>query len=240
MKLYYNFISNMFFSVNNNIIKYGYPTNNNLIIFDNYISSYNLEKRIPNWTLHYLEKEDKKVFSKKFNFKNILNSKFIPNKNDYKPYSRGHLVPSGDFNVYDYKENTYVLEANIIPQNKENNEGIWNRLENNVRKYSVMYGELWIITGTIFKPVQKNNIKNINYYVLNDNLAVPNYIYKSILFNNNNKTYMNTYMIPNIDIKHTKFNQFMVNYTVVENLVGYELFDKVDKTQIKHNIVDIT
>ena len=32
----------------------------------------------------------------------------------------------------------------------------------------------------------------------------------------------------------------MVNYTVVENLVGYELFDKVDKTQIKHNIVDIT
>ena len=218
-----------------NMLKYGHPNTQNLRYFDNYISSYDCERRIPRWCIHYLNESN--IIprqKKKFNFRNLENNDFIPKKNYYKPYSRGHLVPSGDFNKDSDKENTFILEANIIPQNKENNEGIWNRLEFSIRKIIKKYSEIWIITGPVFI---EDNYDIMNYHVLKNGLAVPNYIYKAILFNFSNKMYLNTYLIPNQNVGHTDYNKYLINYSYIEKKVGYNLFDKINKSTVEQNIL---
>ena len=116
------------------------------------------------------------------------------------------MVPVGDFVLDSYRANTFYLEANIIPQNKQNNEGIWNRLETFTRQTYISYSEAWVLTGVIFKT-ENDIIPYIRYRVLNKYLAVPNYIYKVILFKNDNKFYVNSYMIPNIDVNHKNFTE---------------------------------
>ncbi len=221
----------------NNICRFGLPNYNNLYIFDNYISSYDCTKRIPLWTLHYLGLEtynNKK--KKKFGFKNLCHDTFLPDKKDYKPYSRGHLVPVGDFVLDSYRANTFYLEANIIPQNKQNNEGIWNRLETFTRQTYISYSEAWVLTGVIFKT-ENDIIPYIKYRVLNKYLAVPNYIYKVILFKNDNKFYLNSYMIPNIDVNHTNFTEYLVDYKYIEKIIGYNIFNKIDRDLINNNVL---
>lgn len=70
---------------------------------------------------------------------------------DYKHsgYDRGHMSPSGDFDNMKSNEECFTL-ANMIPQNHENNEGIWSDIEKATRSLAKKQGEVYVITGPIF------------------------------------------------------------------------------------------
>lgn len=65
-------------------------------------------------------------------------------------FDRGHMVPSGDMRRSEAAMiNTYVL-SNMAPQLPGFNRGIWARLEDRVRDWAQVRGEVFIITGSIF------------------------------------------------------------------------------------------
>lgn len=70
---------------------------------------------------------------------------------DYKNsgFDRGHLVPNGDMPNRQKQYDSYSL-ANIIPQNSEQNRGVWQQIESHTRTLTANYGESYIVTGTVF------------------------------------------------------------------------------------------
>lgn len=69
-----------------------------------------------------------------------------------KVWNRGHLAQRADANRIGeaYGCNTHVF-ANAVPQKAEFNQGIWLGLENYISSLANQRGELWVVTGPIYK-----------------------------------------------------------------------------------------
>ena len=85
-------------------------------------------------------------------------------------YDRGHMSPSADMPTESAQANSFSL-ANMVPQDHNNNTGIWSNIESATRYLAKKEGSLYIITGPIFK----GEIKAIGNGVL-----IPTMIYKII------------------------------------------------------------
>ena len=61
-------------------------------------------------------------------------------------------------------------------------------------------------------------------------VQVPNYLFKVIVFEcDNGYQYLTSYMIPNKDIRYGNINDFYVDYKKIEEYLGLEVFNKLDK-----------
>ncbi len=209
------------------IEQFGLPTDENLVYFKRYISSMNYDKKIPNWVLQYNCKEEllERVVSKRPSFTNIFDDVWIPYKNSYENYSRGHLVPAGDYRG-GCKKDTFILEANIVPQELHNNQGIWNFLEMRVRDKLVKnYDEAWILTGPLFLPYRYGGKKYIKYQIVGENsIAVPNSLFKSILFKDKLGLYSESYIIPNENLEPKSLDKYKVNIDELRTKFNYPIF----------------
>jgi endonuclease G, mitochondrial len=65
-------------------------------------------------------------------------------------YDRGHMSPAGDRWNDEAMAESFTL-ANVVPQNRINNERLWARIETAVRKIALKYGEAYVVTGPLFE-----------------------------------------------------------------------------------------
>ena len=100
-------------------------------------------------------------------------------------YDKGHMVAFED--VSDNQSAAYesFTMTNIVPQNSVHNRGIWRSLEIKVRNLAVTYGEIYVITGPVFKVAFK----------LNDGTYIPSHLWKVVYVPSTNSVY--TIVIPN-------------------------------------------
>jgi len=86
-------------------------------------------------------------------------------------FDRGHMSPSADMSTEQAQYESFSL-ANMIPQNPQNNRHLWESIESAVRHMTTKRGELYVITGPLFKgsPIQR----------LNGRVFVPTHIYKAV------------------------------------------------------------
>lgn len=68
---------------------------------------------------------------------------------------RGHLSPSGDMPGLDEQHDSFSL-ANIAPQDAELNRGPWADLESRVRDLAQRAGDVWVVTGVLFRGERIN------------------------------------------------------------------------------------
>jgi endonuclease G, mitochondrial len=88
-------------------------------------------------------------------------------------YDRGHLAPAADMKWSPRVQSESFYMSNMSPQVPAFNQGIWNDLEEQVRRWASENGELYIVTG----PVLSGNLPTIGP----DRVAVPRYYYKVVL-----------------------------------------------------------
>lgn len=107
--------------------------------------------------------EDPKVKTKSADWRNYKGS----------GYDRGHLCPAGDrrFSEYAYNETFYT--SNISPQDREFNAGLWNRLEQQVRRWAKRYGQVVVLTGGVLEQ----GLDHIG----EEEVAVPRQFYKIVV-----------------------------------------------------------
>ncbi len=86
-------------------------------------------------------------------------------------YDRGHLSPSGDAASPHAQAETYTL-ANMVPQNPENNRGLWSEIESAVRELAQQRGELYVVTGPLFEGA--------NLSLLKQRVLVPTTLFKLV------------------------------------------------------------
>jgi endonuclease G len=86
-------------------------------------------------------------------------------------YDRGHMSPSGDMPDERSQQESFSL-ANIIPQDRNNNQNLWAGIEEKTRGLAMRRREIYVITGPMFEG---GSIARINGRVL-----VPTHIFKAV------------------------------------------------------------
>lgn len=135
-------------------------------------------------------------------------------------YERGHLCPAADMK-FDYNafQDTFYT-SNIVPQTSRFNGGIWNRLEQKVRKFAIEKKELVVITGGVLG----RGIKTIGY----EAVSVPESYYKIILTKSEREEYeVMAFLIP-----QDYDSEDLVSYTTtidnIEQLTGIDFLKDLD------------
>ncbi|MBV8626639.1 MAG: DNA/RNA non-specific endonuclease, partial [Paraburkholderia sp.] len=119
---------------------------------------------------------------------------------DYKRsgFDRGHMSPAGNrWNAQAMAESFSL--ANIVPQNRDNNQRLWAHIETAVRKLATKYGEAYVVTGPLFTGEQLQTIgatrvlvptrifkvvyvpsQQLAFAIVADNAAVDRYEVRSV------------------------------------------------------------
>jgi endonuclease G len=123
-------------------------------------------------------------------------------------FDRGHVAPAADM-VFDAKAmSESFLLTNMMPQVPGNNRGIWKYLEENVRYWAQVKGEVYVITGTVFdaKPAMMNKV------------AIPNQIYKIIIDPKSGKQI--AYLFTNEKLDPKLIDNYAVSVSTIEQKTG--------------------
>lgn len=143
------------------IMKHGYPSLDNLRIFDNYVLSYDRRNRVANWVFEHMSFEKlrpaESIDRGKCEFREDTNIHpyFRSTNQDYKGsgYDRGHLAAAANHrSSQTLMDQTFFL-SNMAPQvGKGFNRDKWNELEMEVRKMVKENDNVWVCTGPLYLP----------------------------------------------------------------------------------------
>lgn len=101
-------------------------------------------------------------------------------------YDRGHIVPCDDMPDSVSQYQSFSL-SNMVPQNPNNNRGLWKKLENEARNYTKTEAKVYVISGPIYD----------NYTTKLHSVIVPTRLFKVIYLPSKNKTLV--YVVKNIN-----------------------------------------
>jgi endonuclease G len=107
---------------------------------------------------------------------------------DYKRsgFDRGHMSPAGNRWNRDAMAQSFSL-ANVVPQNRENNQRLWARIETSVRKIAMFSGQQLQTIGSsrVFVPTQLFKVvyvpsRQLAFAVVVDNVSTNRYDIRTI------------------------------------------------------------
>lgn len=176
--------------------------------------------KTPLWSAEYITREAIDVkLPRKDNFRedDRLSKHERAELKDYAKsgYDRGHMSPSADFETAQAQDESFLL-SNMIPQDHNNNTGIWSSIESATRYLAKNEGSLYVITG----PIYKGAITAIGNGVL-----VPTMVYKIIYSPKQKKA--SAYLVNNAP--GTQYQ--VVSIAELETLTGINFFPKMDESQ---------
>ena len=152
-----------------------------------------------------------------------------PQLEDYRGsgYDRGHLAPAADmkWSTKAMKECFYL--SNMVPQDRSNNAGIWNEIENSVRGFACAEGSVFVVTGPITStpPVMS---------VGNGRVAVPTELWK-VVYDETPPEKMIGFIVPNRKVKGTP-RDYACSVADIEKKTGLIFFPKLmGKTSLKES-----
>lgn len=96
-----------------------------------------------------------------------------PSDYDKTGYDQGHLAPAGNMQIDQEAMNQSFYLTNIIPQNPNNNQVGWKKLENYTRAVAKTFGNVYVFTGPIYKCSKCPTIGSTK-------VMVPTHIFKII------------------------------------------------------------
>jgi endonuclease G len=85
-------------------------------------------------------------------------------------YDRGHMAPSGDMPSGGAQYDSFSL-ANMVPQNPDNNRGVWAGIEAAVRDLAERNGEAYVVTGPIYTSATLRTAGRV---------AIPDALFKAV------------------------------------------------------------
>jgi len=186
------------------------------------------EKKTPIWVIEHLTKEKAEGTLPRYNKFQAdpdLEKGKRAELSDYikSGYDKGHMAPSADMRWDQQAMVECFYLSNMVPQvGKGMNQGIWKILEENVRTWAIVRGDLYIFTGPIYDgEVQKTVGKN--------KVAVPTHLYK-IIYDPNKKEAI-AFIMPNKELNTKDMPNYIVAIRDVEGKTGLDFLSSLDKDQ---------
>ena len=142
---------------------------------DEYAVMYSAISKTPLWSAEHLRNDmfDRKAKrSDQFHEDNRIAYDDRAHLEDYvhSGYDRGHMSPSADFTNRDSNFQSFLL-SNMVPQNHNNNAGVWAHIEASVRNLVKNNQEIYVVSGPLFgKNIQK----------INGRVFIPERLFKAV------------------------------------------------------------
>jgi DNA/RNA endonuclease G (NUC1) len=176
MLYFINYIKHCYVNINNIYYnkRLSLRKTEHILTFKYFKISFNKTLNLCNYGLYYLEEFDTKN-----------KHKYIKNKIKYNglPYDNGHMIPRSNI-----RDGSVNIMANIVPQYKNFNQGIWRNIEEYVKK---KYTNNYVLTCPEYNYS--------NYIIINNtNIYIPTGFYK-IVFDKKFKILYNIFLIHNND-----------------------------------------
>jgi endonuclease G len=188
-----------------------------------YTLSYSKQNKQAEWVFYLLTKNNSLgAVERKNNFRpDPLVTTGSASLKDYSKsgYDKGHLCPAADMSFDSQAMSETFYLSNMSPQVPTFNRGIWKKLEELVRSWSLQEDSLYIVTGPIF-------LKN-KQSIGPDKVTVPGYYYK-VIYDPIGKKKMIGFILPN-----EKGSGQLSNYSVTVDSV-----EKITKIDFFHNLPD--
>lgn len=202
-------------------VKLGLPDSLNVIYRNEYVLSFDQNKKIARWVSWYL---DSTWFGSVKRYKGQFKPDQGVTHNDYtnSGYDRGHLCPSNE-RTRDVlsNENTFLM-SNIVPQTKALNQGVWRNLEAFYERIA-RHKSVYIVAGTISHSDRW--IKN--------KIQVPDSLYKIIVIFTNeidSTTGIISVKMPNMDgIRKANWKDYLITIHDLEVSTGLNFLSNLPK-----------
>lgn len=235
----------MFIKRRNEIMKYGYPTMDNLKQYQDHVLAYSNIHKGPLWVCEHLSDYNVSIN------KNVKreNSKFVPDStinpifraynSDYlnSGYDRGHLAAAANHRHTQIAMNDTFYLSNICPQTgKGLNRTKWNELEKRARTLARKHSSAHVLTGPLYLPTVIGDKKFIKYQLIGDNnVAVPTHFFKVIVAPSKNGGFiLESYVMPNEEIRDDiPISSFIVPKSAIEKGAGYFIFEFIADSQYR-------
>jgi len=230
-------------------LPYGIPTpppgatNEQLLHQAEYIINYDVDLLVPTWVAYRLRKSDIQQRSRINCFRKdprvtaSMSARLKDYKEDNKVFDRGHMAPRSAMNRSECTMiNTFVL-TNITPQHDWFNRCTWRWLEQSVRDWAKLKGEIYVITGAIFDhdgDGKRDRDKDVERIETHKRVALPTHFYKIIL-HSRPTTFIEsmTFILPHVDINpsFSDRNEFLERHLKkiedVEALTGISFLENL-------------
>lgn len=217
-----------------------------LIQRNQYVVGYNCSKGIPNWVGWHIDASWLGSVSRTDNYRadtslppgcyQVQGSDYSGNVNNG-GFDRGHSVPSGDrTNTVTDNDATFLM-TNFIPQAPNNNQGVWNNMENYIRGEISAGNEVYTWMGSSGQGgIGLNGFANT---VANGHVVVPAYVWRVVMImpvgsNDLARVDANTrvfaVLTPNIQNAsglNTNWMTYICPVSKIEQLTGMNFFQNV-------------
>lgn len=228
----------------NEIMKYGYPTLDNIKIFDDFILAYSNVHKGPLWVCEHLADYNVNISNKevnrsqsKFVSDNSVDPMFRSYNSDFlgSGFDRGHLAAAANHRQSQIAMNETFHLSNICPQiGKGLNRSKWNELEKRARALSRKHGSSYVLTGPLYLPTVVGSEKFVKYKLIGDNnVAVPTHFFKVIVAQTQKGGFiLESYVMPNEEIRDDiPISSYLVPKSSVEKGAGFLIFDYIADSQ---------
>lgn len=143
-----------------------------------------------------------------------------PQLDDYRGsgYDRGHLAPAADMKWSRQAMTECFYLSNMVPQDRGNNGGIWNEIENTVRGFACAEGSVFVVTGPVTPDPPALSIGK-------GRVAVPTELWK-VVYDETPPKKMIGFIVPNRNVKG-KPRDYACSVEEVERRTGLKFFPKL-------------
>ena len=230
-------------NLRNEIMKYGYPTMDNLKVFNDHILAYSNVHKGPLWVCEHLTDHNINInkavdrSQSKFVADTTVSPIFRCYNSDYlgSGFDRGHLAAAANHRHSQEAMNDTFRLSNICPQiGKGLNRSKWNELEKRARALARKHESAHVLTGPLYLPTVIGNEKFVKYKLIGDNnVAVPTHFFKVILARSRKGGFiLESYVMPNEEIRDDiPISSYLVPKHAIERGAGFMIFDYVADSQ---------
>lgn len=197
-------------------------TKNQVVRHEFYSLSYSEEHEQAEWVAYFLDgKPSQAKFERPFFIEDPLVDSNSADWRNYRKsgFDKGHLCPAGDMKSSKKAFDDTFYTSNISPQRHDFNDGIWNRLEQKTRYWASKYNGIYVVTAGVLS----DDLEHIG----TENVAVPEYFYKVLLYKNGNNYKMIGFLVPHQDSDKPLY-KFVVSVDEIEQKTGIDFYPKLE------------
>jgi DNA/RNA endonuclease G (NUC1) len=224
------------------------------LVQQDYVIGYDADLRVPLWTAERVigSKLGKVGRSNCFRKDVRLKSADASTPSDYSEpvFDQGHVTPSADMTMSDIAVNNSFIMSNMTPQFCQFNRGVWQILEEIVRRWAVQYGTIYVTSGSIFDR-DANGVRDpdeVAFRMTSNNgkkrVAIPSAFYKIVAVQASDGTVETlSILLPNAqtDLDGAAavayLGQHVTSLAHIEQLTGLDLLPNAPGAQVEHPVL---
>lgn len=214
--------------------KYGTPDATG-VSAGRYLVGYDGRTRCPRWVLERLDPVQVRVKIEReggFRPDTRIPSEFRAGSSDYagSGFDIGHMAPFATHRTSEDDGASTFVFSNAAPQRPEFNRGLWRSLEAEIRSLAETQ-VVYVVTCPLWIPQDgKLSIETIGPHCV----WVPTHCGKAILVENQGKIRLQSWVMPNVELKGRTTDEFVVTTDQFETVSGLDVWSGLpDKQEVE-------